>query len=60
LRSDTNINSKYIVSYEYAHNPNLFNHTRVGRIENMRRTMQEGGNTDSALSQAGKSAVGFG
>jgi hypothetical protein len=38
----------------------LFNHTRVGRFEQMRKTMQEGGAAESALSQAGKSAVGFG
>ena len=44
-----------IVHYEYGHNPDLFNHTRVGKIEQMRKTMQEGG----SLSQAGKSAVEF-
>ena len=40
-----------IVNYEYAHNPDLFNHTRVGRFEQMRKTMQEGGaQGESALS----------
>jgi len=24
---------RILVSYEYTHNPDLFNHTRVGRIE---------------------------
>jgi hypothetical protein len=41
------------VQYEFAHNPDLFAHTRFGRTE-MRKTMQDG-----ALSNAGKSAVEF-
>jgi hypothetical protein len=48
----------HIVSYEFAHNPDLFNHTRVGKFEQARKTMQEGGSSSNQLSQAGKSAVG--
>jgi len=43
-----------MIQYEFAHNPDLFAHSRLGKTEMMRRTMQDG-----ALSQAGKSAIEF-
>lgn len=53
-----------IVNYEYSHNPDLFNHTRVGKIEAMRKTMQDGGNGTSmgagnTLGKAGATTIGF-
>ncbi len=48
----------FLVNYEYAHNPDLFNHTRLGKLEQMKRTMQEGFSQGS-LSKAGASAIGF-
>ena len=55
-----------IVNYEYTHNPDLHKHTRLGRIEEMRKTASVGGATGSAfgqtntLSKAGQTQVNFG
>lgn len=54
-----------IVNYEYTHNPDLHKHTRLGRIEEMRKTAQAGSTTGPAfgqtntLSMAGQTQVNF-
>ena len=47
------------MQYEYAHNPELFNHTRLAKHEQMRRTFQVGGTQSSTLLKAGSTTVGF-
>lgn len=52
----------FIDPYEYAHNPELFNFTKTGKTQMMRKTAQEGGSTKDGgfLTKAGASAVGLG
>jgi hypothetical protein len=54
-------NNNTMYPYDYTHNPELFNHTKTGKIQNMRKT-QEGGKGDGfggSLSKAGATAMGF-
>lgn len=46
--------------YDYTHNPELFNHTKTGKIQNMRKT-QDGakGEGFGSLSKAGATAIGL-
>lgn len=39
--------------YEYVHNPELFNHTKTGKIQTIRNTQ------DGFLSKAGATAMGL-
>jgi hypothetical protein len=52
-------NNNTMYPYEYAHNPELFSHTKTGKTQQMRNTMHKTGVSNGFLSKAGASAVGM-